>query len=117
MDEQVSIDFKVLGTKLKQKRKHLGLTQEKIAEYLQLEESYYSRIERGERELSIETLVKLAHFYDLSLDWLLLDSTLKTENKLLVEIDAIFRDKNPSESTFLLTLLKINSENIKRLLP
>jgi transcriptional regulator with XRE-family HTH domain len=116
MDEQTIIDYKAIGAKFKQKRLQLGLTQEKIAEKLDIEESYYSRIENGNRVLSVETLVKLAAFYDVSVDWLLLDSTFESDDKLMVEIDAIFRDKSPSESALLLNLLKIQSENIRRLL-
>ena len=116
MDVQSNIDYKALGAKLKQRRLFLDLTQEKVADKLGLSESFYSRIERGSRVLSLETLVKVACFFDVSLDYLLLDSTQGGVNdRLLVEIDAIFRDKNPSQTTFLLDLLKIHSENIGRL--
>jgi len=116
MDAEFNVNYKALGVKLKQKRLLLDLTQEKVAEKLGLSESFYSRIERGDRVLSVETLVKVACFFDLSLDYLLLDSTQSgADNKLSVEIDAIFRDKTPSQTTFLLSLLKIQSENIERL--
>ena len=117
MKEKSCIDLKGLGAKLKQKRISLGLTQEKVAEALSLNESFYSRIENGTRSLSLQTLLDIANFYDLSLDWLLLDCTSNIDNKLLVEIDAVFRDKNPSETAFLLNLLQVHSENIGRLHP
>ena len=116
MDAQSNVDYKALGAKLKQKRLLLDLTQEKVAERLDLSESFYSRIERGDRVLSVETLVKVACFFDVSLDYLLLDSTQSgVGEKLLVEIEAIFRDKSPSQINFLLNLLKIQSESIERL--
>ena len=116
MDGQFKIDYKALGAKLRQKRLLLDLTQENVAEKLDLSESFYSRIERGDRVLSVETLVKVACFFDISLDYLLLDSTQSSaDDKLLLEIDAIFRDKDPSQTTFLLNLLKVQSENIERL--
>ena len=118
MDKQSNVDYKALGAKLRQKRLSLGLTQEKVAEKLDLSESFYSRIERGDRVLSVETLVKVACFFDVSLDYLLSDSTQGgVEDKLLVEFDVIFRDKSPSQTIFLLNLLKVQSENIGRLLP
>ena len=118
MGEQSIVDYKALGAKLKQKRLSLDLTQEKVAEKLDLSESFYSRIERGDRVLSVDTLVKLACFFDVSLDYLLLDSTQgRVADKLLVEIDVIFRDKSPSQTNFLLNLLKVQSENIERLSP
>jgi len=59
----------------------------------------------------VETLVKIANFFDLSLDYLLLDSTHNSsDDKLLIEIENIFRDKNPSQTAFLLNLLKVQAE-------
>ena len=116
MDERPKIDYKALGAKLKQKRLYFDLTQEKVAEKLDLSESFYSRVERGDRVLSVETLVKVACFFDVSLDYLIMDSTPSgADDKLSVEIDAIFRDKSPSQAIFLLNLLKVHSENIDRL--
>ena len=118
MDEQSNVDYKALGAKLRQKRLSLNLTQEKVAEKLDLSESFYSRIERGDRVLSVETLLKAACFFNISLDYLLLDSTHGgVDDKLLVEIESIFRDKSPSQTTFLLNLLKVQSENVERLHP
>ena len=115
MDEQTIIDYEGIGAKFKHKRLQLGLTQEKVAEKLNIEESYYSRIERGHRALSLENLVKLAEFYDLSIDWLL-DNTRDSDSKLLADFEAVFRDKSPSESALLLNLLKIHAENVGRII-
>ena len=118
MGELSNVDYKALGAKIKEKRKLYGVTQEKVAEKLDISESFYGRVERGDRILSVETLVKIAGFFDLSLDFLLLDSVQRDDDdKLLSEIDNIFRDKSQSEAAFLLNLLKIYAENIDRLQP
>ena len=83
-----------------------------------MSESFYSRIERGDRVLSVDTLVKISRFYDMSLDYLLLESAHgDNEERLQIEIASIFRDKSPSQSALLLNLLKIQSESIDRLQP
>lgn len=46
------------------------LTQKKIAEYLMCDQSLYSKYERGEREIPLSLLIKLADYYDVSLDYL-----------------------------------------------
>ena len=118
MDERNSVDYKALGAKIQQQRKQLGLAQATVAEKLDLSESFYGRVERGERVLSVETLVKVANFFDMSLDFLLLDSVQGgITDKLQIELSNIFKDKNPSEAALLLNLLKIHSENMERLLP
>ena len=116
MEERDSVDFKALGAKFREKRLQLGLTQEKVAERIGIDDGSYSRIERGVFQVGVETLVKIADLYDLSLDYLLLDSTQRSsDEKLLTELDNIFRDKTPAETKFLLNLLKVQADNIKKI--
>ncbi|MEZ3452918.1 MAG: helix-turn-helix transcriptional regulator [Oscillospiraceae bacterium] len=51
-------------------REDNDLTQKKIAEYLMCGQSLYSKYERGEREIPLSLLIKLADYYDVSLDYL-----------------------------------------------
>lgn len=54
------------GQKLKIARESLGLTQEKVAEYLGLGPRYISDIERDKTKGSIDTLVKLCNIYNIT---------------------------------------------------
>ncbi len=54
------------GQKLKIARESLGLTQEKVAEYLGLGPRYISDIERNKTKGSIDTLVKLCNIYNIT---------------------------------------------------
>ena len=51
-------------------REDADLTQREIAAYLVCDQSLYSKYEREERALPLETAVKLAQFYHTSLDYL-----------------------------------------------
>lgn len=44
-------------------RKERGLTQQQVADYLHLDRSTYAYYESGRTKLSIDVVVKLAHFY------------------------------------------------------
>ena len=46
------------------------LTQLQIAEYLNCSQRAYSHHENGEREMPLELLIKLADYYNVSLDTL-----------------------------------------------
>ena len=46
------------------------LTQAQVAELLLCDQSLYSKYERGERALPLELAIKLADFYQVSLDYL-----------------------------------------------
>lgn len=47
-----------------------NLTQEDVANLLKVSRTAYSNYEKGIREMSYESLVKLADFYKVSLDYL-----------------------------------------------
>lgn len=51
-------------------REDADLTQQEIAKYLACDQSLYSKYEREERVLPLETAIKLARFYHTSLDYL-----------------------------------------------
>lgn len=52
-------------------REDADLTQKQIAELLNTNQSNYSKTERGLKALSMEEAVKLAQFYETSVDYLL----------------------------------------------
>lgn len=67
-------DKKILiGTKMQNIRKSLGLTQEQVAERLELAPHYVSDIERDKTKGSIDTLVKLCNIYNVSPSYILND--------------------------------------------
>lgn len=56
-----------LGARLKEIRKARGLTQEALAEKVDLTPQYLSRLEAGHQSPSIETVARLAEALDLEL--------------------------------------------------
>jgi len=45
-------------------------TQKQIAEFLHCDQSLYSKYERGEREIPLDLIIKLADYYKTSVDYL-----------------------------------------------
>ena len=56
--------------RIRDMREDNDLTQQKIADVLLCDQSLYSKYERGEREIPLTLLIKLADFYGTSLDYL-----------------------------------------------
>ncbi len=52
-------------------REDKDLTQKDISDYLNCDQSGYSKYERGERLIPVTLLVKLSEFYKTSVDYLL----------------------------------------------
>lgn len=57
--------------RLKDLREDRDLTQSYIAEKLHIKQNTYSNYENGNREIPINALVKLALFYETSVDYIL----------------------------------------------
>lgn len=56
--------------RIRDMREDNDLTQKQISEYLMCDQSLYSKYERGEREIPLNLLIKLADYYKVNLDYL-----------------------------------------------
>ncbi len=68
MDDLV---FRAIGLKIKERRKHQGMTQEYVANQLDVNPSHVSNIERGHAKPSLTTLVRIANILQCSVDYFL----------------------------------------------
>ena len=60
----------IFSKRLKKLRKNKGLKQQELAEILGIKRNTYSDWENGKTEPRFDNLVKLADFFNVSLDWL-----------------------------------------------
>ena len=59
-----------MDLRIRDLREDSDIRQKEIAAYLLCDQSLYSKYERGERPLSLEYAVKLAEYYNVSVDYL-----------------------------------------------
>ena len=59
-----------IGEVLKGLRKDRKLTQQQIADEVNISQRAYAHYEKGDREPNIETMIRLADYYKVSLDYL-----------------------------------------------
>ena len=67
------MDKLTMGDRIKETRKKRGLTQEQLAEKLDISVEYVSQIERGMKIPSMQIFIKLVEALDVSADYLLRD--------------------------------------------
>ncbi len=81
--------------KLKELRKQKGIKQKEIADYLQMATMTYCGYETGKREPTIDTLIKLANYFNCSVDELIGNEkktsfeTSPEKSKLLKTIESL----------------------------
>lgn len=87
-----------IGKNIKKIREEKGLTQQAIADLIAMHRSNYSRVETGDRDLSIEAIGKIAKFFNMSIDDL-----VNFEGEIPNEVT--FDDKNTIEQMQLIQQL------------
>ncbi|SDG61558.1 Helix-turn-helix [Desulfosporosinus hippei DSM 8344] len=60
----------IMRLKIRDVREDHDLTQQQVAQYLMCDQSLYSKYERGERDVPLNIMIKLAQFYKTSIDYL-----------------------------------------------
>lgn len=73
----MTLDYKAIGKRIKIARIRADLTQEKLAEIVNLSPSHLSNIETGTTKVSLVTIVNLANALAVTVDDLLCDNLIK----------------------------------------
>ena len=81
----MNYDMKQSGERIRQLRIRNGFTQEKIANVLNINQSYYGRIETGKRGCPVDLFVQLSDLFGVSLDYLIMG---KSNNGLPIGVNA-----------------------------
>ncbi len=103
--KQNDIDYQQIGRRIRSEREKLNLTVEKLSEIMDLTPNYLGKVERGEKNPSLQTLVKISNCLRVSIDYLIYGEVQKefidtTELGELItkcpkqEINFIADDKN-----------------------
>lgn len=109
-----NIDYSAVGRKIREQRKALNITQEELAEMCGVSPSYIGHIERGSRNLSMNTAVQLCSVLNLRLDFLFLDSAEDSSEITNCINSALSVCSDEQKKSFLKTI-KILAENINKI--
>ena len=90
------MDYKRLGKRIREERIKLNLTQAQLAEAIDISDTYLGAIERGERRLTLDTLVKLVNRLGVTVDYMLSDFVSDNNSNILEQFKQII-DGQPLE--------------------
>ncbi len=90
------MDYKRLGKRIREERQRLNLTQAQLAEEINISGTYMGAIERGERSLTLDTLVRLVNRLGVTVDYMLSDSVSDHDSNIMNQFKQII-DHQPLE--------------------
>ena len=106
-------DYNAIGEKIRSRRAKLGMSQEQLADLCGITSSYIGHIERGSRQLSLNTAISISTVLEISLDYLLLDAKdQNSDANVLQSISAELKNHSPEQVSKFLSTIKILAENI-----
>jgi len=95
-----------IGKQIRILRKNRGLTQEQLGEKVQLPQSYIGSVERGEKNISIETLERLIHALRVSPAEIFGKELPSDKEKLLDSLKVLLQNRNLKEIEIIHKLIK-----------
>ena len=103
----MEVDFKLIGERMRNARNELGLTQEKLAEELDVTVPLISRVERGYVQVSLQRLGQIAECLNMSLEELITGVSKTKQNYLGQELQSIIGRCTPDKQKLIYNIAKI----------
>lgn len=106
----MTLDYELIGQRIARYRKKQHITQESLAEYLDVSTAFISKIERGKTQLSLERLVQICHFLNITSSDLIDGSSFQSDSYMKPELYSLL-EQCPKE---LFPLIKAIIEDLLR---
>ena len=101
------IDYYLIGQRIRTIRKQKNLTQEQLAERLNVSIVYISQIENGKTRLSLEMLVNISSLLDCEAGELLSGATLNPSKSIPHELSTVLQSCPPKKLKLITELAKL----------
>ena len=99
-----------IGKKIKEIRKKTGLTQAELAEKINVDPKYVSRLETGSSVASITTIIKISQALNVEISDIFEISSLHKKNKLINLINNKLVKINTKELRIILDIVSLLAE-------
>lgn len=101
------MDYTFLGRRIREERLRLNLTQEHLAEDINISTAYLGQIERGERHITLDKLIPLAERLGVSVDFLLSDYIHPDDDASLALIRQLLDGRSSKDKARAVHMLKL----------
>lgn len=103
----MAIDYVKLGLRISRARKKAAFSQEAMAEAISTSRNHLSQIEIGSKAPSLDFLVEIANFLEVSADDLLVDSLKRTSSTADTNLHALLHECDENEKALLIEFVKL----------
>lgn len=110
----MSVDYKLIGSRIKTKRKAAGRTQEQLAEKLSVTVGYVSQMERGVTKINLDTLSEICAVLNCDMSFLVAGTAegenAYLQNELISKYSALTQTQKKITLDFMDILIKADHQ-------
>lgn len=107
-------DLKNLGKRIQHFREKVGISQKEVAEYLSLDQSMISKMENGERKITLDVVEKLSSLFCCSSDYLLFGK--EDESNCCISFRTLSLNPDDLKSLSIINKIVLNQLEIDKML-
>ncbi len=108
----MSIDYKLIGARIKTERKKLEITQEALAEKLNVSIGYISQVERGITKISLDLLGAISGALKCDIASLITESSPSNPNYLSCEITNEISKLSENKKKLAIEMIKLIDKHL-----
>lgn len=106
------MNYYAIGQRIRKHRKAQGLTQEKLAEIVEVSPTHISHIETGVTKLSLPALVRIADALDVRVDALLYDEPRGGASIAVDEIAAVLAKCDSAQRQIIADVVRATKQSL-----
>ena len=99
------LNYKLIGKRIKEKRKLCSISQAELAELSDLSVSYISHIENAKKKASLNSLVRISNVMEITLDSLLSGNQNSSQGEYHNDIWILIKDCTCFEKAFIYEMI------------
>ena len=106
----MALDYSVIGSRIKQARLAKNMTQDDLADQIDISVAFLSRVERGNSRVNLKRLNQLCDLLDVSEGYLLNGASSSSENYLDKEFTDLIKSVSPEKQKLIYNVAKTIAE-------
>jgi len=103
----MALDYSIIGERLKKARKDKKLTQEQLAEKIDVSVAFLSRVERGDVKINLSRLSQICDLLEISLSYILTGVGSNSKDYLSDEFSNLLKNCPPDKLKLIYEIAKV----------
>ena len=103
----MALDYNIIGQRIKKARQNKHLTQEDLAEKLDVSVAFLSRIERGSSHINLKRLNQICDILNITEGQILNGSSGNSKNYLNAEFSELLKSSSSEEQTLIYKIAQV----------